>query len=65
MVPGRRGVQGLPGLAALAFWSGLPGLWPGRIGAGGVSALKMQKLLGLGSYQTAWAMLHRYRTAMV
>jgi len=32
---------------------------------GGVSALTMQKLLGLGSYQTAWAMLHRYRTAMV
>jgi len=31
----------------------------------GVSALTMQKLLGLGSYQTAWAMLHRYRTAMV
>ena len=32
---------------------------------GGVSALTMQRLLGLGSYQTAWAMLHRYRTAMV
>lgn len=32
---------------------------------GGVSALTMQKLLGLGSYQTAWAMLHRYRSAMV
>ena len=32
---------------------------------GGVSALTMKKLLGLGSYQTAWAMLHRYRTAMV
>src|SRR5664280_242503 len=31
---------------------------------GGVSALTMQRLLGLGSYQTAWAMLHRYRTAM-
>lgn len=31
----------------------------------GVSALTMQKLLGLGSYQTAWTMLHRYRTAMV
>ena len=31
----------------------------------GVSALTMQRLLGLGSYQTAWAMLHRYRTAMV
>ena len=32
---------------------------------GGVAALTLQKLLGLGSYQTAWAMLHRYRTAMV
>ena len=32
---------------------------------GGVPALTMQKLLGLGSYQTAWTMLHRYRTAMV
>ena len=31
---------------------------------GGVSALTMQKLLELGSYQTAWMMLHRYRTAM-
>ena len=25
----------------------------------------MQRVLGLGSYQTAWAMLHRYRRAMV
>ena len=32
---------------------------------GGVSALTMQKLLGLGSYQTGWTMLHRYRRAMV
>jgi len=31
----------------------------------GVSALGVQRVLGLGSYQTAWAMLHRYRTAMV
>jgi transposase-like protein len=31
----------------------------------GVSALGLQRSLGLGSYQTAWAMLHRYRTAMV
>jgi hypothetical protein len=31
----------------------------------GVSALGLQRLLGLGSYQTAWAMLHRYRRAMV
>ena len=32
---------------------------------GGVSALTMQRLLGLGSYQKAWTMLHRYRRAMV
>jgi transposase-like protein len=31
----------------------------------GVSALGIQRSLGLGSYQTAWAMLHRYRRAMV
>jgi transposase-like protein len=31
----------------------------------GVSALGVQRSLGLGSYQTAWAMLHRYRLAMV
>ncbi len=31
----------------------------------GVSALGVQRVLGLGFYQTAWAMLHRYRIAMV
>ena len=31
----------------------------------GVSAKTLQRLLGFGSYQTAWAMLHRFRTAMV
>ena len=31
----------------------------------GVSALGLQRALGLGSYQTAWAMLHRLRRAMV
>ena len=31
----------------------------------GVSALGLQRVLGLGSYQTAWAMLHRLRHAMV
>ena len=31
----------------------------------GVSALGVQRSLALGSYQTAWAMLHRYRAAMV
>jgi transposase-like protein len=31
----------------------------------GVSALGMQRVLGLGSYRSAWAMLHKLRRAMV
>ena len=31
----------------------------------GVSALGLQRALGLGSYRTAWAMLHKLRRAMV
>ena len=31
----------------------------------GVSALGVQRALGLGCYETAWTMLHRYRCAMV
>ena len=31
----------------------------------GVSALGLQRVLGLNSYQSAWAMLHRFRRAMV
>ena len=31
----------------------------------GVSALGVQRVLGLGSYKTAWAMLHKLRRAMV
>ena len=31
----------------------------------GISALGLQRVLRLGSYQTTWAMLHRFRTAMV
>jgi transposase-like protein len=31
----------------------------------GVSALGLQRALGLGSYKTAWAMLHKMRRAMV
>jgi transposase-like protein len=30
----------------------------------GVSAKTLHRLLGFGSYQTAWAMLHRFRSAM-
>jgi transposase-like protein len=31
----------------------------------GASALGLQRLLGLGSYQTAWTWLHKFRRAMV
>lgn len=31
----------------------------------GASALGLQRVLGFGSYQTAWAMLHKLRSAMV
>lgn len=31
----------------------------------GCSALGLQRVLGLGSYQTAWTILHRFRRAMV
>ena len=30
----------------------------------GVSALELQRTLGMGSYQTMWTMLHRFRLAM-
>jgi transposase-like protein len=30
----------------------------------GISALGLKRVLGLGSYQSAWSMLHRYRSAM-
>jgi len=31
----------------------------------GISALGLQRVLGLGSYRTAWLMLHKLRQAMV
>lgn len=30
----------------------------------GLSALELQRMTGLGSYQSAWTMLHKFRTAM-
>lgn len=32
---------------------------------GGVSALSLQRALEIGSYQTAWSMLHRLRAVLV
>lgn len=39
--------------------------WELTTRANGVSARGIQRTLGLGSYQTAWTMLHRFRLAMV
>jgi ISXO2-like transposase domain len=39
--------------------------WELTTRANGVSARGAQRTLGLGSYQTAWTMLHRYRRAML
>ena len=38
--------------------------WRMTTSKNGLSALELQRTLGLGSYQTAWSMLHRYRIAM-
>ncbi len=47
----------------LTVW--LAAAWSLTTQKNGISALGLQRVLGLGSYQTAWAMLHRFRTAMV
>lgn len=47
----------------LKVW--LAGAWYLTNQKHGVSALGLQNVLGLGSYQTAWTMLHRFRRAMV
>ena len=39
--------------------------WHATSAKNGVSAKTLQRLLGFGSYQTAWTMLHRFRTAMI
>ena len=40
-------------------------LWQITSQKNGISALGLQRVLGLGSYKTAWAMLHKLRRAMV
>jgi transposase-like protein len=48
---------------ALADW--FTAIWYMTNQKYGISALGLQRLLGLGSYQTAWTMLRKLRTAMV
>jgi hypothetical protein len=40
-------------------------LWHVTSQKGGASALGLQRVLGLGSYRTAWSLLHKLRRAMV
>ena len=39
--------------------------WLFATGKDGISALSLQRTLEIGSYQTAWAMLHRLRSVLV
>ncbi|MDE3077740.1 MAG: IS1595 family transposase [Chloroflexota bacterium] len=39
--------------------------WQFASGKDGISALSLKRTLEIGSYQTAWAMLHRLRSALV
>ena len=41
------------------------GMWYVTSQKNGISALELQRVLGLGSYRTAWLMLHKLRKAMV
>jgi len=43
------------------FWA----MWYITSQKNGVSALGLQRMLGLGSYKTAWAVLHKLRRAMI
>jgi hypothetical protein len=47
----------------LAVW--FRAMWQVASQKNGVSALGLQRVLGLGNYKTAWAMLHKLRRAMV
>ena len=47
----------------LTVW--LRAMWQVTSQKNGMSALGLQRVLGLGSYKTAWAMLHKLRRAMV
>lgn len=48
---------------AIQNWFGV--IWYITNQKNGVSALGIKRLLGLGSYQTAWSILHKLRSAMV
>ena len=48
---------------SLTMW--FRAIWQVTSQKNGASALSLQRVLGLGSYETAWALLHKLRRAMV
>lgn len=58
---GRNGFQGTR--SRLVMWFRAPGGFTGQ--KNGDSALGLQRILGLGSYGTAWTWLYAFRRAMV
>jgi transposase-like protein len=48
---------------SLTIW--FRAIWQVTNQKNGISALGLQRVLGLGSYKTAWALLHKLRRAMV
>lgn len=48
---------------SLTMW--FRAIWQVTSQKNGASALSLQRVLGLGSYKTAWALLHKLRRAMV
>src|SRR5664280_141703 len=49
----------------LPLWLWCRALWHITSQKNGASALGLQRVLGLGSYQTAWTVLHKLRRVMV
>lgn len=49
--------------SSLRLW--FPAMWWVTAQKNGASALGLQRILGLGSYETAWTWLHKLRRAMV
>jgi hypothetical protein len=76
VVAGAVALPRVPGADIADRWDGLSGhpkavthgfmaMWYVTNQKNGVSALGLQRVLGLGSYETAWTWLHKLRRAMV
>ena len=60
---GDRGHDRRPTRTPLTVW--FSACWLFATGKDGISALRLKRTIEIGSYQTAWAMLHRLRSVLV